>query len=354
VKPPYRLLTMAEIRATARNGYRVVSTFSGCGGSCLGFEMEGFTVLYASEFIPAAADTYEANHAGVPVDRRDIRNVDPAEILEVAKLAAGELDVLEGSPPCASFSMSGKREKHWGEVKQYSSTKQRTDDLFYEYARIRDGLRPKVFVAENVTGLVRGVSRGYFLDILARLSEGYRVEARILDAQWLGVPQARKRLIFVGVRDDLDAKPAFPTPLAYRYSIADVLGIRSSFGERITHDPETGTAITLDGYAVGREYPRVRIGSTSNRYMNLSRPAFGRPAPTLLATARRGTATVVHPTECRDFTVAELRLLGSFPADFVLTGSYEQRAERIGRAVPPRMMAAVARAVRDNILGGLP
>lgn len=349
MKPRYELPTMADVRATARNGYRIVSTFSGCGGSCLGFEMEGFAVLMASGFIPAAADTYEANHPGVPVDRGDIRHLTAEQILSTTGLKRGELDVLEGSPPCASFSMSGKRAQHWGQVRAYSSTRQRTDDLFYEYARIRDGLQPRMFVAENVTGLVRGVAKGYFLEILDRLRVGYRVEARVLDAQWLGVPQARKRLIFIGVRDDLDVEPTFPTPLPYRYSVADVLGITSSFGERTTHDPETGTEITLDHYAVGREYRNVRIGGTSDRYMNLARPALGRPAPTLLATAKRGTATVVHPTECRDFTCVELRRLGSFPPDFELTGSYAQRAERIGRAVPPRMMAAVAACVRTTL-----
>ena len=114
-------------------------------------------------------------------------------ILKAIGLKAGEIDAMEGSPPCASFSTAGKREKHWGKAKKYSDTVQRTDDLFFEYVRLIDGLKPRAFVAENVSGLVKGVAKGWFLEILAKLKAcGYRVECRLLDAQWLGVPQARQ------------------------------------------------------------------------------------------------------------------------------------------------------------------
>lgn len=227
-KPPYLVPLMEEIRGRDTNGYKVVSTFSGCGGSCLGFKMAGFEALYASEFIPAARETYEKNFPGVPVDDRDIRDVTPEEILEKIGLRAGEIDVLEGSPPCASFSTAGKREQGWNKVKNYSDTKQRVDDLFFEFARILRGLQPKVFVAENVSGLVKGVAKGYFKEILRALKGcGYTIQVRLLDAQWLGVPQTRQRVIFIGVRDDLVEKrgvgPVFPKPLAYRYSVRDAL-----------------------------------------------------------------------------------------------------------------------------------
>ena len=85
-----------------------------------------------------------------------------------------------------------------------------------------EGIKPKVFVAENVSGLVKGVAKGYFKEILSKLKEcGYNVRTRLLDAQWLGVPQRRQRLFFIGVRDDLGIEPAFPKPLPYRYSVRD-------------------------------------------------------------------------------------------------------------------------------------
>ncbi|MDO8605087.1 MAG: DNA (cytosine-5-)-methyltransferase, partial [Phaeospirillum sp.] len=156
--------------------------------------MAGYRVLWASEFIPAAQETYRANHPGSILDTRDIRKVRPQEILAAIGMKAGEVDLLDGSPPCASFSTAGKREAGWGEVKSYSDVEQRTDDLFFEYARILKGIQPRVFVAENVSGLVKGTAKGYFLQILAALKGcGYRVEARLLDAQWLGVPQMRQR-----------------------------------------------------------------------------------------------------------------------------------------------------------------
>ncbi len=389
-KPPYRVPSMAEIAAGPPNGFTVASTFSGCGGSCLGFKMAGFRAVFASEFIPAARDTYRANFPGVHVDERDIRAVQPQDLLEAAGLRQGELDVLEGSPPCAAFSTAGKLSDGWGKVRKYSETEQRVDDLFYEYARLVRGVRPRAFVAENVAGLVKGVAKGYFKEILRELrAAGYRVEAQVLDAQWLGVPQARRRLIFVGVREDLGRDPAFPRPLPYRYSVREALGLPP--GTRVVHDtsgqysagdvtdapcptisigvrslnsrhyqvvtpvaeptPEELRELSIDGYAIGKEWSKTGTGKASEKFFNLVKPDLDKPCPTVTQTGKiRGAASVVHPTQRRKFSPAELRRIGSFPDDFALTGSYEQQWERIGRAVPPVMMRAIAEVVRDRVL----
>jgi DNA (cytosine-5)-methyltransferase 1 len=246
-KPPYRVPLMSEIAALPWNGYSVVSTFAGCGGSSTGYRMAGFRILLASEFVEAARDTYAANmRPGTILDGRDIRDVTAEDILARIGMKPGELDVLDGSPPCASFSTAGKREKAWGKVKKYSDTEQRADDLFFEFARLVKGIQPKVFVAENVSGLVKGTAKGYFLEILAALKAcGYKVSARLLDAQWLGVPQARQRLIFVGVRDDLGIDPVHPSPLPYRYSIREALPWID--GVTIGENPDSGA---LSGFGV--------------------------------------------------------------------------------------------------------
>lgn len=406
---------MAEIAAVPWNGYTAVSTFSGCGGSSLGYKMAGFRVLWANEFIPAAQETYRANHPATILDTRDIRHVTGAHILNAIGLRPGDLDLFDGSPPCASFSTAGKRESGWGKVKAYSDTKQRTDDLFFEYARLVKEVHPKVFVAENVSGLVKGTAKGYFKIILQTLKEcGYRVEARLLDAQWLGVPQMRQRVIFMGVRNDLPAMPAYPTPLPYRYSVRDALpfilaieeanGLNSSGngGHRFlstdndkafptiqasrpeqvvtprayldkrgafgndgdctdtpaptilsdsvgTHWIEGETDISR--YAIGKEWDRLVMGEQSKKYFQLVRPLLDDPCPTI--TQRGGDATVAsvtHPTERRKFTIAELRRIGGFPDDFILTGTYAQQWERIGRAVPPVMMSHIAATIRDKVL----
>jgi hypothetical protein len=119
-KPPYRVRSMKEIEAIKSNGFKVVSTFSGCGGSCLGYRMAGFKVVWANEFVPAAQESYKANAAkDCILDGRDIRKIEASEILAATGLKKGELDLFDGSPPCQAFSTAGKREKGWGKEKRY-------------------------------------------------------------------------------------------------------------------------------------------------------------------------------------------------------------------------------------------
>ncbi|WP_028210765.1 DNA cytosine methyltransferase [Paraburkholderia mimosarum] len=342
-KLPYCVPSMAEINARPYSGLTAVSTFSGGGGSSLGYRMAGIRVRWASEFIEAARETYRANFPDTIIDARDIREVTPESILAATKLRAGELDIFDGSPPCAAFSAAGKGAKGWGHERHYSDgAQQRVDDLFYEYARLVEGLQPKVFIAENVKGLVRGVAIGYFKLILQRLKDcGYNVEARVINAAWLGVPQARERLVFIGVRNDLDAPPAFPKPLPYSYTVREALAGLSGGVE---------TELSMVRYSVGAEWRKLRQGHGSERYINLVRAHYDAPCPTISANAGNvSAASVAHPAECRKFSVAETRRLCSFPDDFVLTGNPRQQIERMGRAVPPVMMAAIAQTVSKTI-----
>ena len=351
-KPEYKVPSMADIaEVRGTNGYKVVSTFSGCGGSCLGFEMAGYDVVWANEFVEEARNTYLLNHPNVILNPNDIRTITAMDILKEIGLKRGELDVFEGSPPCASFSTAGKRERLWGREKQYSDTKQKTDDLFWEYARILKGLQPKVFVAENVAGLIKGVARGYFLEILQELKDcGYKVEARILDASFLGVPQARQRLIFIGVRNDLLATPYFPAPRKPVFTLRDCIDP----DDVLTHDPETGRDLTLDRYALGRKWKLLQEGQKAQSPFLLVRSHRDKPVQTIMAEGGNVPAAgVTHPTQCRKFTLHEVRRLSSFPDDFQLSGTFEQRWERMGRSVPPLMMKAVADTIKTEILDKL-
>jgi len=381
MKPAYNVPSMAEIAALPWNGFKVASTFSGAGGSCLGYRMAGFNVVWANEFIPAAQDTYRANHPGTILDMRDIRTVQPEEVLTAINLKAGDLDLLDGSPPCASFSTAGKREAGWGKVKAYSDSAQRTDDLFHEFIRLVRGIKPKVFIAENVSGLVKGTAKGYFLEILAAMkASGYRVTCRVLDAQWLGVPQQRQRTIFVGVREDLKLDPVHPSPLPYRYSVRDALpwivkqGDNGGFGGGAMMDagknasptigasPQTGNGnfspakveaeTDISRYAIGAEWDKLKPGEGSDKYLNLKRTRIDGPSHCISASGGEsaGIAAVCHPTEKRKFTIAELRRICAFPDDFILCGSYAQQWERLGRSVPPVMMYHIAKTLRDEVL----
>ena len=333
---PALVPSMREIESIEPNGLQIVSTFSGCGGSCLGFRMAGYRTLFASEFIPAAQETYRANHPGVHLDTRDIRQLTAEDVFAVTGLLRGELDVLEGSPPCASFSMAGKREAGWNQVKAYSDTKQRTDDLFFEFARLVDGLQPKVFVAENVKGLTIGKARGYLKEILAALRGcGYKVKCAVMDAQYFGVPQRRERLIFIGVREDIGIEPTFPKPA------------QSDAAQAVLPHHETCTAPPHSEW--------VALGSNTNERIEKSMATSSKKAcPTILqAGPNKGVGFCevdISRSEKRKFTIPELKRICGFPDDFILTGTFAQQWERLGRAVAPPMMAAVASHIRDTIL----
>lgn len=395
-RPPYRVPSMAEVEATEPNGLVVASTFSGAGGSCLGYRMAGFSVAWASEFEPHAADTYRANHPGTVLDTRDVRQVTGADIREAV---GREVDLLDGSPPCQSFSTAGKRSRGWGVVAGHADgTVQRSDDLFFEYARILGELRPRTFVAENVSGLVKGVAKGYFKRILAALSaQGYQVRARVLDAQWLGVPQQRNRVIFVGARDDLGTVPSFPVPLPYRYSLGDACPWLASMhwdprGQFTPADygaGDTPQAITVGSTGqwrvVGRTggwsgrgetgeewsgdepFPTVQAGGHMRAYVEDAglefhsggwndgkRRGTDEPSPSVQAGGLDGGShsqvSVAGAGRRRRLTINELKRICSFPDDFVLDGPYEKQWARLGNSVPPLMMRAVAEVVRDTIL----
>ena len=380
-KPLYRVPTMEEITAIPWNGFKVASTFSGCGGSCLGYRMAGFKVVWANEFVPAAQDSYNSNKSNdCYLDKRDIKAVKADEILSQTGLKKGELDLFDGSPPCQAFSTAGKRHKGWGKEKSYEhGAKQCNETLFNDYIRLVQGLMPKVFVAENVSGLVKGTAKGMFLEILRDLKAcGYRVKCQVLDAQWLGVPQSRKRTIFIGVRDDLNLEPTHPRPLAYRYSVKDALpwiveakcrsGYESKTADKdilsspaptipasgadvySSHQVEAETDISR--YAIGTEWDKLKEGEQSDKYFSLIKTDSKKPCPTIMASsgAFPSAAQPLHPTEKRKFTIAELKRICAFPDDFILKGSYAQQWERLGNSVPPVMMHHVAKTIRDEIL----
>jgi len=403
-KPPYQVPLMTEIVALPWNGFNVASTFSGAGGSCTGYRMAGFRVIWANEFVPAAQASYKANmEPDCTLDPRDIKHVQPEEILEATGLMKGELDLFDGSPPCQAFSTAGKREKGWGKKKKYEhGASQCNETLFGEYIRLLRGLMPKVFVAENVSGLVKGTAKGYFLEILRDLkASGYRVVCRVCDAQWLGVPQQRQRTIFVGVREDLGMEPIHPTPLPYRYSVRDALPwiIDASTaihgftkGDELSPDkcapsvPASASASAYTGHRIearvihdtsgqwakdvdvtDKPCPAITIGVNgvnSNHFKIEQLPpsrtkpgAYGisdvapeKPCPTVTIGSPGNDLAVPNGTEKRKFTIAELKRICAFPDDFVLTGSYTQQWERLGNSVPPVMMYYIATAIRNGIL----
>jgi DNA (cytosine-5)-methyltransferase 1 len=360
----YKIQSMQEINDLAWNGYNAVSTFSGCGGSSLGYKMANFKVLWANEFIDAARECYKANHKTTILDGRDIRKVSGSDILNAVSLNVGEIDLFDGSPPCASFSTAGNREDDWGKVKKYSDKSQRTDDLFYEYARLIKETQPKVFVAENVKGITMGVATsmlGSFQDdmfddqsstiIRTLMACGYKVDFRVLNSVNYGVPQARQRTIFIGVRNDLGLLPKFPLQQNTYFTTND------SFADLINSEEEIKESQykpTSKIYGMIKKLKEGESGDTlpesNGSYFGLQRIRGDRPCPTICQRQGNKGAGLVHPKEDRELTVSELKRLSSFPDDFILTGNYKRKCERIGRAVPPLLMKAIAKEIQESIL----
>lgn len=243
-KPPYRIPTVAEIgEREGSSGLVAVSTFAGAGGSSTGYRWAGFRVPWASEFLDAAADSYEANWPGCDVDRRDVREVSGRDVLERIGVDRGDLDLFDGSPPCQPFSMSGKRERNWRkDIAHGDGTTNRggSEDLVTDWVRLIAEMQPRAAVMENVRGLTVGKAKGYLLAVLREVEAlGYNVRAKLLDAQWLGVPQRRVRVFVIAVRKDV-GEPVYPDPLPYRYTIADACPWLGSYRHDTSGDHSLG------------------------------------------------------------------------------------------------------------------
>jgi DNA (cytosine-5)-methyltransferase 1 len=318
----------------------VISTFAGCGGSSLGYSMAGFRELLAVEYDPDAVASFKINFPHVPV-LGDITQIEAEQVLEVSGLQVGELDVFDGSPPCQGFSMAGRRQA--GDPR---------NQLFTHYVRLVRDLQPRVMVMENVTGMVAGKMKLTFVACLRDLkAAGYRVSARVLNAAYYGVPQARRRLIFIGVRNDLDITPTHPAPysrpIPCREAISDVVNDPAEVAMLRKAAEKNVSFIDWENVPIGK-----------NRHAYLGKSGFNclkfnpqKPANTIRKNdGVLGMHGAMHWAEKRRFTVREFARFGSFSDQFRFAGDYPQQVARIGNSVPPLLMRAIARHIREAIL----
>lgn len=343
--------------------FDVVSLFAGGGGSSTGYRLAGGNVLAINEFIEAAQKVYAKNYPNTYIFKQDIRDLNGKMILDQIGKKVGELDILDGSPPCASFSTAGLREKAWGKEKKYSDKVQRVDDLFYEYARIIKEIQPKVFVAENVKGLTLGIASNLLGSSQMSMFEnenendtiyntlvncGYKVRFKVLNAANYGVPQARERVIFIGVRNDIDKIITYPKPFNYIINAIDVLK------DVINTEQDIKDATHKDGI-VKSYILQMKEGESGDKYapsgyFGLQRIFRNKPSPTICQRQGNKGACLIHWEENRELSVPELIRLMSFPDDYYLGEKYTQKTERLGRAVPPLLMKAIAEHIYKTIL----
>jgi DNA (cytosine-5)-methyltransferase 1 len=372
---PYTLQDV--VNASNQNKFNVISTFAGGGGSSTGYRLAGGKILCINEFVEEAQNTYRENYPDTPILPGDIKELSGKDFLDVANIGVGELDILDGSPPCSAFSVAGKLShtkdgKHsdgWGQTKNYSDGKmvENIEDLFFEFLRVADDIKPKVIIAENVKGLTIGEAKEYFNKIQNTFEDiGYDVVAKVLDSRYFGISQTRTRVFFIGVRNDITEKAGlnfmtignvFPQELPDVVPLKDALIGLEYDEEEVKYLTEkfSKTAYWRDtGSKMEIDPPKVLTGMDyhpKGHHFNLKRVSQYQPAPTLTAMGSNDTtAGAFHWAEPRKLTLGELKRIQSLPDDFKLTGKWNQKSERIGRMVPPLMMKVIADSVYNKIL----
>lgn len=285
--------------------------------------------MLAVEWDNNSVATYKQNFPSTPIYHGDIASLSVDECCKLANIRPGELDILDGSPPCQGFSVVGKR-----------NVDDPRNQLYKEFVRLLKGLQPKVFVMENVKGLTIGNMKPIFESIKKELREcGYVVDAQVLNAMHYGVPQSRQRVIFIGVREDLGYTPSYPEPLDRLITVREAL-------EGLTEFDQFGRKCSELKL---RRWHETEPGHTHHKRFTLYRCSWDKPTQAILSTC--GGGGCMHPDEPRLMHVGELRRLATYPDTFKFVGSWNLALKRIGNSVPPEFMRRIAEHIRKNILG---
>lgn len=376
----YRAYAKKDVnRASAKELFSVVSTFAGGGGSSTGYRLAGGDIKFVNEFVDEAVKSYRANYPNTPIDSSDIRSITKSAAKVQALCAKygvkkGQLDILDGSPPCKDFSQAKGAvsvQSLTNELVSYSDTKQRRIGmLIHDFVFFAKALQPKVCVIENVPGIQRSK---VFHDAITRLRDdevkpyGYLVSWKVLVASDYGVPQNRKRLFAIAVRkdigarlgmtDDEDVASIFPVPTTAPITLKSALkGLKIDDEEREQLLADTLINSNYQIVLKLKKNPDKPLKPSDLKpplksHFNLVRNCWHRPAVTITQTGEmKGRSGPIHPDEDRKFTIAELKRIMSLPDDFVLTGTNNQQRERVGRMVPPLLTKAVADAIYEKVL----
>jgi DNA (cytosine-5)-methyltransferase 1 len=364
----------------------VIDLFAGAGGLSIGFSRDArFRILAAVESSRDAAATYRTNHPGVKVYEEDIREICAAQVMK--DLDVTSVDVMIGGPPCQAYSVRGKR----------SPRHDPRATLVEEYLRLLAEFRPRLFLMENVPGLLAVEQGRFFRHVCARFEWlGYRVRHRVLNAADYGVPQLRKRVILVGTR--LGRPFGFPRPThCGRHVVAEGLKPHLTLGEAIGDLPAVESGESSEAYATppqngyqaalrGRstrlldhEAPRhndrlldliVRIPDGGSARELADAPAWfrnmqsfpdtycrlwwGRPCTTVTTHFDTPSSSrCIHPKDARALTTREAARLQTFPDDYVFVGSRPSRNTQVGNAVPPSLAGVLASAIAEHFGLGL-
>lgn len=324
---------------------KLISLFSGCGGLDLGFERAGFRILVANEYDPTIWETFKANHPNTRLIEGDIRKIQDSDF-------PSEIDGIIGGPPCQS----------WSEAGSLRGIEDSRGQLFYDYIRILKSKRPKFFLAENVSGMLASRHSEAVQNIISMFQEcGYNVSVTLVNAKDYGVAQERKRVFYIGFRNDLGVNFTFPkgstkddeTKITLRDVIWDLQFTAVPAGEKNSHNP---LAVNNNEYFTGSYSP---IFMSRNRVKSWDEQAFtvqasGRQcqihpqAPKMQSIALNKREFVKgYEHLYRRMTIREIARIQGFPDDFKFIYSYTDDAYKmIGNAVPVNLAYEVAMAIK--------
>lgn len=335
-------------KVKALKEYSVVELFAGAGGLAIGLSNAGFKSKALVEIDKAACQTLRANRPEWKVIEDDIVSVAEQGINSYIDLPKGELDLLSGGYPCQSFSYAGKK----GGLSDTRGT------LFYYYAKILEELMPKVFLAENVRGLVNH-DGGNTLKIMLQTFEsiGYKVQWKVLKAVDYDVAQKRERIIIIGVRNDISSMYsmdyAFPQPFGRILTLRDVLkDVPSSPGTNYSKAKQKVLDLVPPGgywrdlpEEVAKDYMGKSYYSGGGRTGMARRLSWDEPSLTLTCAPAQKQTERCHPDETRPFTVREYARIQSFPDDWTFPVSVGNAYKQIGNAVPVKLGEAVGLSI---------
>ena len=315
-----------------KNNYNVFGTFVCGGGSTMGYKLAGFNHLGGVEIDPKIANVYKLNHNPLFFYNEDIREFNKRNDLPKELY---NLDILDGSPPCSTFSMAGSREKAWGKEKQFreGQAKQTLDDLVFVYCNTILKLKPKVFLLENVKGLIQGNAKLYVKQIGSKLSSDYNVQIFLLNAASMGVPQKRERVFFIGHSKEYDLPK-----LKLEFNEKPV-----TFGE-ITHSnlPCNLTELSLNRWNKSKQGNPIGSFQSDLKFSDKE-----------VSQTIRSQGQAYHSTQPRYVSNFELCQIGTYPLDYDFQNIEPKYL--IGMSVPPVMTAQIANQIKiqwlDNIKG---
>ena len=315
------------------HGFKVFGTFICGGGSTMGYKLAGFEHIGGVEIDPKVAEVYKVNHNPKHLFIEDIREFNQRKELPEQLY---NLDILDGSPPCSSFSMAGNREKDWGKEKVFreGQAKQRLDDLFFDYIALAKRLQPKVVIAENVKGMIQGNAKAYVKRIKSEFeAAGYVVQLFLLNAASMGVPQKRERVFFIGHRKELGFKPlklAF-NERAIPFKMVDEGSVKR---KPIRDGIIEYYKICPQGKCVSSVHPKGMYFGTYKQHPEMV-------SNTVIADS--GGGIMIHPTEDGYLTDNEYKIIGTYPIDYNFKNIEPKYL--IGMSVPPVMTAQIAHQI---------